>query len=315
MANRNKRSMTLDLSKEKGREILYQLVAKSDVFVHNFRMETVRKLRLGYATLSRYNPRQIYGGCSGWGPKRADKDAPAFDFAVTKPGLVLVPGLLCDALLWEAQVKAIAGVAECWIADHARSDTMAGVAADVLREAPFERFALAGLSMGGYVALEILRQAPQRVSKLALLDTSARVDTPEQIAKRKDLISLARRGRFIEVANLFLPLFLHRARLTDEELVATVKRMAKNTGREVFIRQERAIMSRADSLPLLPTIACPTLVLCGRQDALTPLERHEEMASAIPGARLCVIEDCGHLSTLERPAEVSTALKRWLSAE
>jgi pimeloyl-ACP methyl ester carboxylesterase len=231
-----------------------------------------------------------------------------------KPGLVLVPGLLCDALLWEAQVRALDGLAECWVADHTRSDMMAGIAADVLGDAPFEHFALAGLSMGGYVALEIVRQAAHRVDRLALLDTSARADTSEQSKKREDLIALTRRGRFVGVTHLLLPLFLHRARLNDEKLVATVKKMAKNIGKEAFIRQERAIISRADSLPLLPTIACPTLVLCGRQDALTPLERHEEMARGIPGAVLAVIEDCGHLSTLERPAEVGEALKRWLSA-
>jgi pimeloyl-ACP methyl ester carboxylesterase len=190
---------------------------------------------------------------------------------------------------------------------------MAGVAADVLREAPFERFAVAGLSMGGYVALEIVRQAAPRVERLALLDTSARADTATQLEKRRGLIALARRGRFIGVTQALLPLFLHRARLGDDELVSTVKKMAMNIGQEAFIRQELAIMSRADSLPLLPAITCPTLVLCGRQDALTPLELHEEMARAIPGANLRVIEECGHLSTLERPEEVSAALVTWLS--
>jgi pimeloyl-ACP methyl ester carboxylesterase len=231
-----------------------------------------------------------------------------------KPGLILIPGLLCDALLWQAQIGALHGLAECWVADHTRSDTMAGVAADVLREAPFERFALAGLSMGGYVALEIMRQAAQRVDRLALLDTSARSDTPKQLEKREGLISLAQRGRFIGVTQALLPLLIHRARLSDEKLVTTVRNMAANIGHDAFIRQERAIMSRADNLPLLRTVTCPALILCGRQDALTPLERHDEMARAIPGARLSVIENCGHLSTLEQPREVSAALEVWLSA-
>jgi pimeloyl-ACP methyl ester carboxylesterase len=191
---------------------------------------------------------------------------------------------------------------------------MAGVAADVLRDAPFERFALAGLSMGGYVALEIMRQAAQRVDRLALLDTSARSDTPKQLEKREGLISLAQRGRFIGVTQALLPLLIHRARLSDEKLVTTVRNMAANIGHDAFIRQERAIMSRADNLPLLRTVTCPALILCGRQDALTPLERHDEMARAIPGARLSVIENCGHLSTLEQPREVSAALEVWLSA-
>jgi len=233
---------------------------------------------------------------------------------LAKPGLVLVPGLLCDALLWQAQIEALGDDFKCWVADHTRSDTMAKVAADVLRDAPFESFALAGLSMGGYVALEIVRQAPGRVSHLALLDTSARADTPEQLAKREGLISLATRGRFIGVTHALLPLFIHPSRLGDEQLVTTVKEMSRNIGRDAFIRQEQAIMTRADSLPLLPAIACPTLVLCGRQDAVAPLERHEEMSAAIPGATLAIIENCGHLSTLERPAEVNKALKHWLSA-
>ncbi|HET7200737.1 MAG TPA: alpha/beta fold hydrolase [Burkholderiales bacterium] len=231
---------------------------------------------------------------------------------VAKPGLVLVPGLLCDALLGEAQVAALGELCEPWVADHTRSISMAEVAADVLRDAPFESFALAGLSMGGYVALEIMRQAAHRVIRLALLDTSARADTPEQSKKREDLIGLAERGRFLGITDTLLPLFLHRARLTDRELVTTVKKMARNTGKEAFIRQERAIISRRDSRPLLPAIACPTLVLCGRQDALTPLAGHEEIARAIPGANLQVVDDCGHLSTLERPAQVSGALARWL---
>jgi pimeloyl-ACP methyl ester carboxylesterase len=232
---------------------------------------------------------------------------------VSERGLVLVPGLLCDALLWKAQIEALGPRIKCWVADHTRSDTMAGVAADVLREAPFERFALAGLSMGGYVALEIMRQAPHRVDRLALLDTSARADTPDQVKKREGLIALAGQGRFLGVTRALLPFLLDQARLGDSKLVATVLEMAKNTGKDAFIRQERAIMSRADSLRLLPELKCPTLVLCGRQDTLTPLERHEEMAQAIPGADLRVIEDCGHLSTLERPVEVSSALEGWLS--
>jgi pimeloyl-ACP methyl ester carboxylesterase len=232
---------------------------------------------------------------------------------VPKLGLVLVPGLLCDARLWKAQIEALEGKVKCWIADHTRSETISAVASDVLRDAPFERFALAGLSMGGYVAFELMRQAAHRVERLALLDTTARADTPEQRAKREGLIALARRGRFIGVTQALLPLFIHRERLGDQQLVDTVKEMARNIGRDGFVRQEAAILSRPDSRPLLPSIACPTLVLCGRQDAITPLDRHEEIADGIPGATLRVIEECGHLSSLEKPGEVSEALRRWLS--
>jgi pimeloyl-ACP methyl ester carboxylesterase len=229
-----------------------------------------------------------------------------------KPGLVLVPGLLCDELMWRPQVSALAAVADCWVADHTRSETMADVAADVLRDAPFEEFALAGLSMGGYVVLEMMRQAAHRVLKLALLDTTARADTAEQTRKRRDFIALAERGRLLGITDVLLPLLIHPSQLANRELASTIKKMAKNTGRDAFIRQERAIISRSDSLPLLSRIACPTLVLCGRQDALIPLALHEEMASGIPESKLEIVEECGHLSTLERPVETSAALAHWL---
>ena len=231
-----------------------------------------------------------------------------------KQALVLVPGLLCDELMWRPQIAALGAVADCWVADHTRSETMTEVAADVLRDAPFEKFALAGLSMGGYIVLEMMRQAAHRVQKLALLDTSARADTPEQSRRRRDFISLAERGRFLGITHTLLPLLVHRSHLANQELVSTIKKMAENTGKDAFIRQELAIISRADSLPLLGRISCPTLVLCGRQDALIPPDRHEEMAARISGSRLEIVEDCGHLSTMERPAETSAALGRWLAA-
>ncbi len=158
------------------------------------------------------------------------------------------------------------------------------------------------------------RQAAHRVARLALLDTTARADTPEQSEKRRAFISLAERGRFLGITDILLPMLIHRSQLANRELASTIKRMAKNTGRDAFIRQERAIISRTDSLPLLPLIACPTLVMCGRQDALIPLARHEEMAAQVPGARLEIGEECGHLSTMERPAQTSAALARWLAA-
>ncbi len=227
--------------------------------------------------------------------------------------LVLVPGLLCDAQLWQAQVEDLADVAEIRIAEHTRSDTMAGVARDVLADVQFARFALAGLSMGGYIALEIMRQAPQRVTRLALVDTAAGAELPQQTQRRMDLIALAERGHFVRVTETLLPLLIHASRVGERSLTDTIKSMARNIGKDAFIRQEHAIMSRADSLGLLATIACPTLVLCGRQDTLTPLARHEEITAGIKGAKLEVIEDCGHLSTLEKPAEVNSALRRWLA--
>ena len=228
--------------------------------------------------------------------------------------LVLIPGLLCDAQLWQPQTGALAENADIWIADHTRSETMAGVAHDVLADAPFARFALAGLSMGGYIALEIMRQAPQRVARLALLDTAAGAELPEQTQRRLAFISMAERGNFRGITEALLPLLIHPSRLGEAALTGIVKSMAKNIGEDAFVRQQRAIMSRANSLPLLASIECPTLVLCGRQDELTPPARHEEIAAGIKGARLEIIEACGHLSTLEKPAEVNSALRAWLSA-
>jgi pimeloyl-ACP methyl ester carboxylesterase len=166
--------------------------------------------------------------------------------------------------------------------------------------------------MGGYAALEVMRVAPERVARLALLDTSARADTPEQTAARRELIELAKKGRFEEVPRRLLPRVLHPDRLADERLTSTVFGMADAVDPGAFVRQEEAIIGRPDSRRDLPNIACPTLVLCGREDAQTPLPLHEEMASLIPGSRLRVIEECGHLSTLERPEAVTAALREWL---
>jgi len=225
--------------------------------------------------------------------------------------LILVPGLLCDERLWSHQVEHLSDVADPVVAGVPTSDSVGGMARDVLRRAQ-ETFALAGLSMGGYVALEIMRQAPERVTALALLDTSARADTQEQTQARLDLLGFAEAGRFAEVPRLLLPRILHPARLADEDLVSTVVSMASVVGPEAFERQERAIMARPDSRGDLASINCPTLVLCGREDRLTPLHLHKEMAERIPGAWLHIVDECGHLSTLERPAQVNAALSDWL---
>ena len=225
--------------------------------------------------------------------------------------LVLVPGLLCDALLWQPQIAALGDLADCWVADHRRCTSMSAIAADILADVPFSRFALAGLSMGGYVALEIMRVAPDCVDRLALLDTQARPDNEEAKAKREALIALAESGRLLEVAESLVPMLLH-ADHRDPARLAIVRAMALNTGTKAFVREQRAIMNRIDSRPSLAEIDCPTLVLCGRDDALTPLDRHEEMAAAIADARLEVIDHCAHLSTLEAPERVTEAMARWL---
>jgi pimeloyl-ACP methyl ester carboxylesterase len=225
--------------------------------------------------------------------------------------LLLLPGLLCDERLWGPQKEALRDVADVEVADLTAQSSIAAMAASALAAAP-SRFALAGLSMGGYVAQEIMRQAPDRVDRLALLDTSARADTPEQTERRKGLVALARQGKFKGVTPRLLPLLLHPDRLQDRPLVETVIAMAESVGQTAFFRQQEAIMGRPDGRGDLVRIQCPTLVLCGREDAITPPAVHEEMASAIPSARLVMIERCGHLSTLEQPVEVSNRLRSWL---
>jgi len=229
-----------------------------------------------------------------------------------RPTLVLLPGLLCDPRLWKPQADALSDIADIVIADMTRDETISGMASRALDAVP-ERFALAGLSMGGYVALEIMRAAPERVTRLALLDTGARADTPEQTTRRRDLIALANRGEFKAVSPRLLPLFIHEDRLSDKPLVDDITAMADRVGKDAFLRQQKAIMGRPDSRPGLPEIACPTVVICGRDDVLTPVALSEEIAGLIPGAGLVLIDECGHLSTMERPEAVNAALREWLA--
>jgi pimeloyl-ACP methyl ester carboxylesterase len=226
--------------------------------------------------------------------------------------LVLVPGLNCTARLYAEQIPALWPYGSVTIADHRRDDTVAAIAHRILTAAP-PVFALVGLSMGGYIAFAMMRQAPERIARLALLDTSARPDTPEQSEQRRRLIDIARRGRFSEIPDIQFPRFVHRRRHGDETLKRLVRTMAEETGAEAFIRQQKAIMSRPDSEPDLKTITCPTLVLVGEGDELIPPELSKEIAAGIHGAHLVVVPDCGHLSTLEQPQAVNTALVEWMT--
>jgi pimeloyl-ACP methyl ester carboxylesterase len=227
--------------------------------------------------------------------------------------LILLPGLICDGALWARQVAALADIAEPLVADLTRDESLPAMARRALAEAP-RRFALAGLSMGGYLAQEIMRQAPERVTRLALLDTSARADTPERAALRRGLIELAQKGEFKGITPRLLPQWIHPDRLHDAALTREIMAMTQRVGRDAYLRQMKAIMGRPDRRADLPRIAVPALVLCGREDQSTPLALHEEIAALIPGATLVVVERCGHLSTMERPDEVSAALRRWLVA-
>ena len=232
--------------------------------------------------------------------------------ASRKPPLVLIPGLICDEALWRPQTEALPDVCSPSVADLTTGSSIDALADAVLAQAP-ARFALAGLSMGGYVAQAVVRRSPERVTHLALLDTSARPDTAEQQAARESLIDLAERGRFREITELLLARLIAPERLADTALVETVLAMERRFTAEVFIRQERAIIGRPDNRKRLGEIAAPTLVLCGEQDAITPPRVHAELRDAIPHAQLVVVPACGHLATLERPAAVNAALRCWLA--
>ena len=225
--------------------------------------------------------------------------------------MVLVPGLLCSARLYAEQTAALWRFGPVTVADHTRDDSMEGIARRILSEAP-PRFALAGLSMGGYIAFAIMRQAPDRVARLALLDTSARPDTAEQSERRRAQMALAESGRLGEVSEALYPLFVHRNRQHDQALKRIFLAMVDDTGAQAFIRQQRAIMARPDSRPMLATIGCPTLVLVGDGDQAVPPAISQEIAAGIAGARLVIVPDCGHLSTLERPQAVNHALAEWM---
>jgi pimeloyl-ACP methyl ester carboxylesterase len=227
--------------------------------------------------------------------------------------LVLVPGLLCSARLYGPQVAGLWPFGQVTVADHRRDADMVAIAKRILADAP-PRFALAGLSMGGYIAFAMMRLAPERIAKLALLDTSPRPDLPEQKVGREKFIAMAEAGKLSDVVETLTPRFLHKSRHSDEALKRVVRDMAAETGPEAFVRQTKAIMSRLDSRPLLAAIKCPTLVLVGEGDELTPPELSKEIADGITGAKLIIVPGCGHLSTLEMPDTVNAALTDWLAA-
>lgn len=226
--------------------------------------------------------------------------------------LVLVPGLLCDALLWGPQIEGLADLAEAWVPAPTRHASIESLARDVLAACPFERFALAGLSMGGYVAMAMWRQAPERVQRLALLDTNALADAPAATTQRRELVALGATQGLGAVADALLPRLVWPQAERHAALRAVVRSMARNVGTEAFARQQEAIIGRPDQREALRGVRCPTLVACGAQDILTPPALHEEMAGLVPGAQLVVFPDCGHLSPLEQPARVTQALRDWL---
>ncbi len=232
---------------------------------------------------------------------------------MTKTHLLFCPGLLNDAALWRHQIDSLADVADPSVADLGGADSIQALAADVLAKAP-QRFALAALSMGGYVAFEILRRAPDRVSRLALFNTRARLDPEESRQRRRDMIDIARRGGFSKLPAQMLAGQVHPDHVKDPHIAGTVLAMAERIGGDAFIRQQTAVLGRPDSLPSLNAIDVPTLVVAGRQDAITPPDILAEIADGIAGSKLVVIEESGHLSPLEQPQAVSALLRYWLQS-
>ncbi|MBP7252396.1 MAG: alpha/beta fold hydrolase [Alphaproteobacteria bacterium] len=226
--------------------------------------------------------------------------------------LILLPGLLCDAALWHAQSQSLAEAWQVTVPSLAMHNNLPDLAAQVLATAP-PHFSLAGLSMGGYVAMEIMRQAPERVTRLALFDTSARPDTPEQREKRQGLIRLSQTGKFKGVTPRLLPMLIHPSNLENHAITETVLGMAARIGQEGFERQQTAILGRIDSRPSLPAIRCPTLVVVGAEDQLTPPEIAHETAGLIPQAQVTIIPHCGHLPPLEQPERTTELLRHWLA--
>ncbi|WP_292228048.1 alpha/beta fold hydrolase [Brevundimonas sp.] len=227
--------------------------------------------------------------------------------------LVLIPGLSCTAEMFAPQIAALSPHRPVTVASTLEGDSMAQMAAAILRDAP-PRFALGGISMGGYIAFEIMRQAPERVERLALMSTTARPDAPEQTVQRQALIERVEAGELETLLREVSPRLVHPLHKDDQTLIDTQVRMGLEIGADGFVRQQKVSIKRADSRPDLPTIRIPTLVLVGDRDPLTPPIRAREIASALPGAHLVIIPDCGHASTLEQPQAVSAALEEWLVA-
>ncbi len=225
--------------------------------------------------------------------------------------LVLIPGMMCDARLFAPQIGALSH-GRAILCAPLLGETVGDIARAVLDAAP-PRFALAGLSMGGIVAMEVLRRAPVRVTRLALMDTNARAETPEVAARREPQMAAVRAGRLEAVMrDEMKPNYLApgpgRGPILD-----LVLEMALAQGADAFVQQSRALASRPDQREALRGWAGPALVLCGRHDALCPLHRHEEIAELLADAELRVVEGAGHLPTLEAPAAVSEAMADWLA--
>lgn len=235
-----------------------------------------------------------------------------------RPWLLLIPGLLCDETVWAPQVRALSATHRCVVAPHGLADSIERMAAQALALLPSEvSFDVAGHSMGGRCALELVRQVPARVRRLALLDTGfqARPDGAAgeaEAGQRQALLTLAREQGMRAMGRVWARGMVHPDRL-DSPLFEAILDMIERASVDQFAAQIRALLGRPDAQSLLPAIAAPTLLLCGREDTWSPLARHEDMARRMPHATLAVLEHCGHMSTLEQADAVTEAMRLWLA--
>ncbi len=234
------------------------------------------------------------------------------------PHLLLLPGLACDAEVWKHQARSLREITGVQVADYGASDSIQEMARVAIERAP-ERFALAGHSMGGRVALEVFRSAPDRVVGLALLDTAYKPLQPGEAgerekAERAGYVNIAQTQGMRAMARTWLQKMVHPSRLADAPLIESIVEMLARKSPEVFAGQIKALLGRPDATPSLAAARCPTLVLCGREDAWSVLDVHRDMAARMPNARLAIIENCGHMATMERPEGVTAALVEWFSS-
>ena len=235
---------------------------------------------------------------------------------MSQPHLLLLPGLACDEGVWKHQARALSRIAQVRIADYGSSDSIEKMALRATQAAP-ERFALAGHSMGGRIAFEIMRRMGGRVTKLAVLDTAYRGWVPGEAgererAERLRLVDLARSQGMRVMAQSWVQYMVHRMRLSDAALIDRIVEMFDRKSPEIFVKQIKALLERPDATAVLGGIGCPTLVLCGREDAWSTLSTHREIAALVPKSKFVAIQDCGHMSTMERPEEVTEAMTEWL---
>ncbi len=228
--------------------------------------------------------------------------------------IIFIPGLNCDAGLFSEQITLLRETRHVAIADTTLDDDIDAMARRLLDDNPDADLTLIGLSMGGYIGLAAQELAPERIRRIALLDTNARADSAEATENRQRLIALTESGRFDEVCQTLWGKLVAQDRQQDAALRARVDAMAAAIGPDTFIRQERAIMARRDHRARLGDISIPALIMVGDEDVLTPPALSQEMAEAMPQATLGIIPDCGHLSTMERPEAVNRALSAWLES-